>query len=154
MADSSQAVLGFSGTRSGMTPAQLGMFCRLLGQLNPREVHHGDCTGADYQCHWSVRQQLPGCRIVIHPPQNGKHRAWCEGDAVLEPRPYLVRNDAIRDVSDVVITCPLQVEEQFRGSGTWAMMRHSKQVNKRLWVIWPNGQTTEYLGYIRTGREM
>jgi hypothetical protein len=66
-----------------------------------RVFRHRDCIGADAQPH--VIAKATGFRVVIHPPSDGSKRAFCQGDAVLTPRPYLVRNRRIVDASSVLI---------------------------------------------------
>lgn len=67
-------VVGFTGTREGMTPAQKSVVAETLtyawAQLEgwvPDEVHHGGCEGADWDFHEIVRAYLPQTRIVVHP---------------------------------------------------------------------------------------
>jgi uncharacterized protein YyaL (SSP411 family) len=44
-------VVGFTGTREGMTDAQQASVLRLLLELDPHGIHHGDSVGADAQSH-------------------------------------------------------------------------------------------------------
>ena len=42
-------IIGFTGSRKGMTGEQAAVVMRLL--LSATEGHHGDCVGADEQFH-------------------------------------------------------------------------------------------------------
>jgi hypothetical protein len=130
-------VVGFTGTRAGMTPAQAGTVRRLLRELNPAEFHHGDCVGADEQAHGLAMEQR--LRVIIHPPEMGRHRAWCLGAAaVLEVRPYMARNEDIVAACSVLIATPGQAGEVVR-SGTWATVRRGRKAGRLLHVVAPDG---------------
>lgn len=131
--------VGFTGTRRGMTEAQknaLWWFLLHHPRLD-REFHHGDCIGADAQAHLVARSL--GFRIVVHPPASDTLRAWCEGDEVLDPAPYLRRNRAIVDACDVLIACPGGPE--VRRSGTWATIRYAQSRGAPLVLIRPDPDT-------------
>ena len=85
-------IVGFTGSRVGMTGPQSAIVLKLLAKA--AEAHHGDCVGADEQFHELCR--IAGVPVVIHPPDDDKLRAFCEGAIRVEaPRPYLVRNASL-----------------------------------------------------------
>ena len=130
--------VGFTGTQRGMTEPQ-GLFVeRYLGvaKARPLAFHHGDCVGADAQAHM-IAQAL-GIPVVLHPPSNDSKRAFCAAAEELPPLPYLQRNHAIVDASQVMLATPGEAEEQLR-SGTWATIRYSKRRGVTLYVVLPGG---------------
>ena len=136
------SIVGFTGSRFGMTPEQNRTFCNkleLMGHgvigeyeiLADMEFHHGDCRGADEEAHL-VASSI--CRkVVVHPPENPKHRAFCRrlpfrGGAmvqVLDSKPYMDRNRDIVDAVDVLFAAP-SGPERLR-SGTWATVRYARK---------------------------
>lgn len=70
----------------------------------------------------------PDARIVIHPPGDPKLRAFCEGAyRVMPPQPYLQRNHAIVDASEILFALPLEAERELQRSGTWATIRYARK---------------------------
>lgn len=124
--------VGFSGTQKGMRRWQSEGVKEFIRLLKPTYGHHGDCIGADDQfdaiCHFN------GVLTVIHPPEDPKKRAFCEGYAdILEPKPYIERNHDIVDAVDLMIFTPFELREVLR-SGTWATWRYACKV-KKPWII-------------------
>lgn len=130
-------VVGFSGTRRGLTDAQRSALAVELG-LDATEVHHGDCVGADHQAHLVAR--FLGLRVVVHPPRERAWRAWCRGAEVREPDGYLRRNSAIVAESERLVACPSSAREQGRGSGTWHAVRVARRTGVPLRVLLPDGR--------------
>lgn len=121
-----------------MSEAQALSLQGLLQLLSPSEVHHGDCIGADAQCHEMALRVA-----VIHPPSDPKKRAFCTPctpGQMREPKPYLERNRDIVDESELLIACPRQQREVIR-SGTWATVRYARSQGKRVWTLYPDGTT-------------
>jgi hypothetical protein len=106
-------IVGFTGTRRGMTTKQRRNLRALLEQAT--EFHHGDCVGADEEACVIAREM--GIRTVSHPPLNEKGRAFTVNDVVMPSRGYLDRDHDIVDASDRMIAAPLQANEVLR-SGT------------------------------------
>jgi hypothetical protein len=128
--------IGFTGTRLGMTVAQRMRFADLLAGV-AGELHHGDCVGADTGAH-SIACDL-GLRIVIHPPDDPKLRAWCRpADRTLAPKPYLQRNRDIVLDTECLIAAPGEAVEQLR-SGTWSTVRYARKLGRPIWIINPDG---------------
>jgi hypothetical protein len=131
--------VGFTGTRKGMTQAQMMAFLGWLGQREPGALHHGDCLGADAQAHEIARDL--GWRIVLHPPSDQSLRAFSAvADEVRQPRPYLERNACIVDEAEVLLAAPAEAAERQR-SGTWATVRYMRLKGKQVVIIEPDGAT-------------
>jgi hypothetical protein len=134
-------VLGFSGTRAGLTRLQLRALENFIADHMPELGRHGDCLGADEDFH-DMMVGVFDLPVIIHPPMSDKWRAWCEGaQEVLPPKEYLARNDDILHKSDFIVACPRTYEEQRRGSGTWSMIRHALAEDAEVHVIYPKGET-------------
>jgi hypothetical protein len=80
---------------------------------------------------------------------DAKLRAWCGGDVVLEPLPYLTRNQHIVKAVEtfpvrLLIAAPHQVEEVTR-SGTWSTIRYARRsrVGIPIAIVQPDGTITE-----------
>jgi hypothetical protein len=133
--------LGFTGTRHWMTKQQVDVVSMLIDLLEPSEVHHGDCVGADAQFHDLVRHRKH-LRIIIHPPDNDKLRAFCTGGretTVAVPKDYRERNVDIINCSDLVIGAPKDDHEVQR-SGTWMTIRTAHGLGKPVIVVYPIGR--------------
>ena len=99
------------------------------------EVHHGDCIGADEAIHNICCENY---KIVIHPPNNPSMRAFCYSECILYEKDYLDRNKNIVDKTDMLIAFPGSTE--VKRSGTWATVRYARKKNKRIILIYGNGQ--------------
>lgn len=133
-------IVGFTGTRKGMTDAQAERVLTLLLDQHPREVNHGDCVGGDERFH-RICQRL-NISIVIHPPEDDKLRAFCEGASLVhDPLPYIERNRIIVCTSERMIATPKeQVEPKpGRGQGTWSTIRYARSLDVPVAVVWPDG---------------
>lgn len=132
--------VGFTGTRQGLRDPQAATVRRLLttfwllAQGQARQFDHGDCTGADADAHAIARQT--GYTVHTHPMLGaGEHAAHTDADLRHDPLPPLTRNHVIVDVSTVMIAAPGTLNEQPRGSGTWATIRYAKKVGKPLFIV-------------------
>lgn len=137
-------LVGVTGTREGLTPAQARRATQLLSGIREwsttiPELHHGDCVGADSELH-DIAKQL-GYRIVSHPPTVGRYRAHCDADETWPPKAYLVRNVDIVDYTRILLAFPKEQEES-RFGGTWHTIRQARRVGKRLVIVWPDGTET------------
>ncbi len=130
-------VVGFSGTRKGMTERQYFMVRTILLNVGAIEIHHGDCVGADAQVHDFASDK--GIRTVIHPPTNPELRAFCAGDEVLTARPYLARNRDIVDACTLLVAAP---PDKYSGrGGTFSTLRYALKVDRDLIAVYPDGTT-------------
>lgn len=127
---------GMTGNREGLTPASLEALQQLLEVNDVKEVHHGDCDGADADFHRVA--QARHLRIVIHPPTDPKAQARCVGDVVRPARPYLQRNHDIVNETELLLAFPQSRVEVVR-SGTWATIRYAKKQGKDVILILPDG---------------
>lgn len=136
-------IVGFTGTRHGMTPAQITEVGDLLRKLVPREAHHGDCVGADADFHvLCLNRAIP---VALHPPDDPKHRAYCKGAIrMFAPRPYLERDRHIVENASVLIAAPREATEPppRRGQGTWYTVRYARKAGVERYIVWPNGEVT------------
>ena len=145
------ARLMVSGTRAGMTAAQKDAFVDLLHKHTAvRQLLHGDCVGADAECHRLARE-VGGRDLTVHiyPPKDERQRAWCQvGDAggagalvVHEADAFLKRDFKMVKAADLVLAFPSGRKEQRRGSGTWAVIRQARRKCVALVVVNPDGST-------------
>lgn len=120
--------VGFTGTREGMSQHQKEQFVLKLFDLSIHEFHHGDCIGADADAHDIVREFFPDVRIIIHPPEKTRTRAYKTGDLYHPTKPYITRDrDIVRD-SEYLIGAPL--DREVIRSGTWTTIRYARKISK------------------------
>ncbi len=115
-------IVGFTGTQLGMSQKQRDALRKLLTRLGPRELHHGDCIGADAEAN-EIAIDL-GIRTIGHPPKNPKKRAYCECNMWYAPKEYIQRNHLMVDMCDHIIVAP-KSDTQIIRSGTWATYRYA-----------------------------
>lgn len=134
--------IGFTGTRKGMTDAQYYTFVFLCSNLfhghTDNEWHDGDCIGADAETHDLVAV-MDGLKLHGHPSNLRRQRALNLYDVDYDEYPPLVRNKHIVDAVDLMFATPEGVDEEMRGSGTWATIRYARKQDKPLIIIFPNG---------------
>lgn len=131
-------IMGITGTQSGITPKQRKIVEKILALPKIKEIHHGDCIGADTNIH-EIYKNVNNGKIIIHPPDNDKKRAYNDGDTIHRPYPYLTRNRHIVNESNVLLACPKECEETVR-SGTWATIRYARKLGRKVYIIYPNGK--------------
>ena len=136
--------LEFTGTHRGMTAAQRAACAELLARLTPEVVHHGDAVGADAEMHGLAL--AAGVPVVVHPPVNPSHRAFCQGGEVLEPRPHKARDRDVVDATDLLLGTPAAPEEEGPHSGTWYTIRYARRRGRPIVIVWPDGRE-ERLGF-------
>lgn len=138
-------IVGFTGTREGMTLKQQAVLRHLLrAHARGGTLHHGDCIGADAQAHDIALAE--GLSIVIHPPTNSRLRAYkhlpVESDAavveVFPERPYRERNQAIVEACEWLIAAP--AARHARTSGTWMTIHLARRLGRDLSIILPSGE--------------
>lgn len=144
-------IIGFTGTRRGMSPPQAQAVANILRWFKEHyeylEVRHGDCKGSDEQVH-NICSLIYPHKIVVHPPIIETMRAHCSDYGgltkptvveILPPRDFLPRNHDIVDASYVLLATPEQGREVTR-SGTWATVRYARKKHKRVSVYLPDGR--------------
>lgn len=136
-------IVGFTGTRDGMTGAQSDSVSRFLVALNGifkiRSARHGMCVGADAQFHDLIRLLFPEAAIVGHPPTDlslTDRGRPCDKYETQES--YLARNRSIVHRSHVIIAAPKEMVEQPRG-GTWSTFRYAVKMGKLHKLVMPDG---------------
>lgn len=138
-------IIGFTGTRYGMSSIQMKMFCVAIGHVSDSKdftFHHGACVGSDEEAHEIIYNTYPKCKIVIHPPIEDMHRAtFEESDRVmmLEGKTFLERNHDIVNACDVLIATPINKTGETKRSGTWATVRYARKQKKPIAIIRSNG---------------
>jgi hypothetical protein len=133
---------GFTGTRRGITSFQRANLMSLLCLLLPQALHHGDCVGADAEAHGLCR--AAGVPVVVHPPADGRFRAFCDpppGGVLRPARPYLARNRDIVAESAYLIAVP-QGERPASsiGSGTWTTVGYAERAGMGVVILHPDGR--------------
>jgi hypothetical protein len=159
-------ILGFTGTRQGLTPAQRAALPGVLAVL-PERVLHGGAEGADEEfhlfiCECQVKLQkftdaycgivLPRlCQIEIYVAEEDRWDFWTkranEGDDNLRAAyahigDPLGRNRIIANRCGVLFACPAEATEQLR-SGTWSTVRYARKAGKPITIITPSGDVVE-----------
>jgi len=137
-------VVGITATREGASPDQLEALRARLIECGATVLHHGDCVGGDSDAH-DVALAL-GIRIVVHPPQNDKLRAYrgaIPRDIVLPAKPYLPRNRDIVNAAELLFVIPKELEEPApaRGQGTWSTVRYARATETPVEIIWRKEQS-------------
>jgi hypothetical protein len=133
-------IVGFTGTRDGMTWAQHKRVSEILHELRPIEVHHGCCVGADAQFHAVALWFWP---VIGHPGPDGPLRAQLTGFRRLEPsKDYGERNQDIVNVCEVLIAAPKEAREMSSG-GTWQTVRRARKAGKPIKIVWPDGSVAK-----------
>jgi hypothetical protein len=99
----------------------------------PITVLHGDCVGADTEFH-NLCSEL---RIEIHifPPDDDKLRGFNKSDTIMQPKPYLKRNEDIVKKCDILIACPIDKNKEILRSGTWSTIRKAKKLGKIVYLL-------------------
>lgn len=132
-------VIGFTGTRNGMTERQKKACYSII--KNATELHHGDCVGADYMAHGFAA--VNGVHVHIHPPRDKKYRAFSDRNStyvttvyIAMPKDYLDRNKDIVDACDILVAAPETLAEELR-SGTWSTVRYARKLKKPVIILDP-----------------
>jgi len=133
-------MIGFTGTREGMTHRQKDGVWKLLNIAATQEddlvLVHGDCVGADKEAHHLA--VIEGYQHFILPCDIESARAYRKGLVVLKPQRPLVRNRQIVDSSHMLIATPGGEEEAQPRSGTWATVRYARREQVPRIVLQPH----------------
>jgi predicted Rossmann fold nucleotide-binding protein DprA/Smf involved in DNA uptake len=143
-------IIGFTGTRNGMTPRQLATFtsefAKEAGDPFFERFIHGGAEGADEEAHMQASGFIRPQKITILPANQKRYRFWKDlyremgltsPPVIAEPKPPLARNKDIVAMSRILIACPAQ-DEVIR-SGTWATVRYTRKKNIPRILIYPDG---------------
>lgn len=135
-------IIGFTGSRHGMTDYQAVIFEGFIGKVD--SFHHGGCQGCDVQAARIVSKAfLIKPRIVCHP---GPVNDPCQeesgvDDEKREPKTHFARNRDIVNECDELIATPNYMDSitpDTRG-GTAYTVNYARKVGKRVTIILPNG---------------
>jgi hypothetical protein len=132
--------VGFTGTQEGMTRVQRIAVFDECDDLDPDEVDHGLCVGADEQFHDLVDANFNAI-INGHPPTNTSKMSDRVCNVLFPPKPYLERNHEIVDVTERLIAAPYRMIEEQR-SGTWSTVRYARTLRRPIAICWPDGTVT------------
>lgn len=137
--------IGFTGTRHGMTAAQLNTFTNTVKEKCPEwtEFHYGMCVGADTEAVRTLESNysLDGREIIGHPPTDVTY--YLQNDLatkICEPKPFLDRNKDIVKKADILFACP--DKKEFTRSGTWSTVRYARKCGIPIVIIMPDGSAT------------
>jgi hypothetical protein len=129
-------ILGFTGTRKGMSEEQKYRFLKLIfDTLIPKHgppvaFHHGDCVGADADAHHLIVAQFPACCTVAHPADFESLRAFVTATEVRTPTDSKSRNANIVRAADIILACPLTAT--IAPSGTWQTINMALRSGKEV----------------------
>jgi predicted Rossmann fold nucleotide-binding protein DprA/Smf involved in DNA uptake len=143
-------IIGFTGTRIGMTGPQYLEVTKQLMELQPDTLINGGAVGADEQviC-WVVANRYAlkiasGMIVEIYPASVSRERYWNRYlhqrliETIWRVQEPLTRNRIIAERCTKLIAAPSSYQEQIR-SGTWATIRYAKKAEKPVTVIFPDG---------------
>lgn len=134
-------IVGFTGTRRGMTRAQKSEFRYIIAvELKPTVFKHGGAVGSDTEAHEEVVGFLASRDIQIFPASPERMAYWQSRwpDCRVEMwQPPLVRNVHIAH-SNHLVACPEQATEVLR-SGTWSTIRRARLHKTPITIIAPDG---------------
>jgi len=137
-------VIGFTGSRRGLTEAQHSALSRWLRASYTTHAHHGCCVGADAAFAERLASLLVLCETHAWPsnlPHYVDAVARKTADILHDPLPPLDRNRAIVDACGILLACP-DGPERLR-SGTWATVRYARKQGKPVVIFWPDGRVEE-----------
>jgi len=138
-------ILGFTGTRRGMTAAQRATLADCVSVLPARAVH-GGAVGADEEFDaFLVRAGMVAQDVDVYPASVDRWVKWVDaGRTVYAVRPPLARNRFIVRDCDYLIAAPATAEE-VRRSGTWATIRYARRpiARRPIVILLPEGGVRE-----------
>lgn len=136
-------ILGFTGTRHGMTERQRAAVSEYLDKYGPTEIHVGDCKGADSEfldaallCNGNFPPRTHG-----HPCDISEWRAGRRYDHLYPVKNPLARNRDIVEASDELLAAPRTFKPEPH-SGTWATIKMAQESRKTVVIAWPDGTMT------------
>lgn len=146
-------IIGFSGTRHGMSPRQLMVVQRIIIDRKPELVLHGGCVGSDEQFD-KICRTLDIDRRCYPADDVGKSMRFIPQQTstskvqMMDPRPALKRNALICKDADIMIATPAEPTppKDIRGQGTWHTIRKARDLGMPLILVIPNGVSFEERG--------
>jgi len=138
-------ILGFTGTRVGMTPAQRAALRDDAVPLAATLIH-GGAPGSDEEFDaFMVAAGLPITAIEVYPTSDYRATMWRgdgSGRTVHPPMAPLVRNRIIVARCTRLLATPITMIEIVR-SGTWATIRYARAAGKPVTILRPDGTVIE-----------
>ena len=139
-------VIGGSGSRFALSRPQALSVKRLVTKAifaGATTAHHGCCTGMDALFHYACSDE--GMQMILHPPLRTRFLAHGlrtgRGDITLPPAPYEVRDKAVADAVQLLITAP-RLAEGHGKSGTWKTIWFARTSGTRILVVDADGNIT------------
>ena len=131
-------IIGFTGTRSGMSSKQKEEVAKLLDShdMINTTVLHGGCIGADIDfhelCEGMTREVYPG--HSANAPNDLKYRGeYKDADVIHSSQTHFKRNRDIVDRCDILIATPYN-DDSSKG-GTWYTIKYAQILNKQVIII-------------------
>jgi hypothetical protein len=138
-------ILGFTGTRRGMTPPQYEVILAYLKDMNPEYVVHGGAIGADEEFgamviheHELSISNTYTCTMEVYPASRERATRWTSFAKVHQVMLPLERNILIVARCDLLLATPETQQEVLR-SGTWATIRAARRSGKSHTIVFPDG---------------
>ena len=132
-------IIGFTGTRKGMTPAQALKVGEVLTNL---KILHGASEfvhGCEEHSDLTAAGLADGLGMLIT-GRPGPTSTGTKYDAyTCPPEPFLVRNEKIVRDCEVLIACPSGKSEK-RRSGTWHTVRQARKTSTPIVFVYPDGK--------------
>lgn len=135
-----------------MTAEQKAALEHLLTQLQPAEIHHGDCVGADAECAEIAASLTPRPKIVAHPGKNanaddhGLLASSRHNDEVLAAKTHFARNRELVDLlvnpDDLLLAAPFD-RQPVEFGGTAYTITYCQKRAKKVAIVWPDGHISE-----------
>ena len=128
--------VGFTGTREGMTAAQIVALTEFFAKHGDKitEFHHGDCVGADAQAHNIACGMIGEDKVYVHPPDIDTRRAFCKSPHIARPMGYLARDLKIVESTERMIAAPKAGPPAPR-SGTWYTVRRAQERKRPVLIL-------------------
>lgn len=143
-------IIGFTGTRQGMTDLQKDTLHLLLKRrYQPGdEFHHGNCMGADEEAALIAKEI--GYKTIAHPSNLVSWTSSYISDLTLDPKPPLERNRDIVDVCDELYAAPkLDAKPKvLAGQGTWYTVNYAEQIKKPIYRLKRDTESEQLFSYI------
>ena len=134
-------IFGVTGSRNGLTDAQLERLYLRFGEGEVDELHHGACVGADELTH-GVAVEFESL-ITAHPPLKLVYAMDLDALAasprtvVLPRKEYLARDRDIVDAAQVLIGFPDGPRRPH--SGTWYTIDYAMKRRIPTTIYYPDG---------------
>lgn len=132
-------IIGFTGTRSGMSDKQKKEVIEYLKYIEDNQsitsTLHGGCVGADIDFHHICekfhREVYPGHSAKT--PENLSHRGkYPDADIIHPSQTHFKRNRDIVDRCDILIATPYN---NIQRGGTWYTINYAEKLDKPTLIL-------------------